>query len=331
MKRVLPALICVLGAFVVQGVAVRPNIILILTDDQGYGDLGRHGHPMLKTPHLDRLRDESVRFDNFYVSPSCSPTRAALLTGMHEFRNGVTHTQQPREHLHRDAVILPQLLQKSGYRTAFIGKWHLGGGKGYAPHHRGFEWTVSNVGGPRVHFDPVMIRNGKRRPGNGYREDLFVDEAMTFIDEQTKNQEPGTKTPFFCYLATYSPHTPLAAPEKFIAPFRDKVDEEKATYLGMVANIDMNVGRLLKFLKDRDLEHNTIVVFMNDNGQTKGLDVQRRDARLQMHHLGRRFTRHVLLALAGALEAPSSQQPHRPSRRSSHPLRTRRCRDPRRP
>ncbi len=261
-----------------------PNIIFILTDDQGYGDLGRHGHPLLKTPHLDRLHDESVRFDNFYVSPSCSPTRAALLTGRHEFRNGVTHTQQPREHLHRDAVILPQLLQESGYRTAFVGKWHLGGGEGYGPDDRGFEWTVTNVGGPRVHFDPVMIRNGRRIPAKGYREDLFFDEAMTFIDAvQTKNdlsrrseakaEEQGTKHPFFCYLATYSPHTPLAAPEEFIAPFRGKVDEEKATYLAMIANIDMNVGRLMRFLKDRDLDENTIVVFMNDNGVTKGLDI----------------------------------------------------------
>lgn len=93
-----------------DGTERSPNIIVILTDDQGYGDLGRHGHPLLKTPHTDRMHDESVRFDNFYVSPSCSPTRAALLTGMHEFRNDVTHTQQPREHLHRDATVLPQLL-----------------------------------------------------------------------------------------------------------------------------------------------------------------------------------------------------------------------------
>lgn len=264
----------ILWALVLPGAAERPNIILILTDDQGYGDLGRHGHPLLKTPHLDRLHDESVRFDNFYVSPSCSPTRAALLTGMHEFRNGVTHTQQPREHLRREAVILPQLLQGAGYRTGFIGKWHLGGGKGYVPNHRGFEWTVTNVGGPRVHFDPVMIRNGRRRPAKGYREDLFFDEAMAFIDSsQTQNREQGTKNPFFCYLSTYSPHAPLAAPEDFIAPFRGKVDAEQAAYLGMVANIDMNVGRLLAFLKERGIADDTVVLFMNDNGQTKGLDV----------------------------------------------------------
>ena len=252
----------------------RPNIIFILTDDQGYGDVGRHGHPLLKTPHLDRLHDESVRFDNFYVSPSCSPTRAALMTGMHEFRNGVTHTILPREHLYKDAVILPQLLKTAGYRTGFIGKWHLGGGKGYSPNERGFDWTATNPNGPRKHFDPDIIRNGKRTKREGYREDLFFDEAMTFIDETTRSAGSGREgTPFFCYLATYSPHTPLAAPEEFIAPFRGKVTQEQATYLGMVANIDYNVGRLFTFLNDRGLDKDTILLFMNDNGQTKGLDV----------------------------------------------------------
>ena len=244
----------------------KPNIVFILTDDQGYGDVGRHGHPLLKTPHIDRLHDEGVRFDNFYVSPSCSPTRAALMTGMHEFRNGVTHTIQPREHLWKDAVILPRLLQDAGYRTGFIGKWHLGGGRGYAPNVRGFDWTATNPNGSRKHFDVEIVRNGRRTKREGYREDIFFDEAMAFIDECDAK-------PFFCYLATYSPHAPLAAPEEFVAPFRGKVTEEQATYLGMVANIDYNVGRLLEFLDDRGLEKDTILLFMNDNGQTKGLDV----------------------------------------------------------
>lgn len=244
----------------------RPNFIFILTDDQGYGDLGRHGHPLLQTPNTDRLYDDSVRFDNFYVSPSCSPTRAALLTGMHEFRNGVTHTIQPREQLSKEAVVLPQLLKTAGYATGFIGKWHLGNGSGYAPQDRGFEWTSTNVGGAGIHFDPVFIRNGVRDKRVGYRENLFFDEAMAFIDEHRAR-------PFFCYLSTYSPHTPLAVPEEFIAPYRGAVDEEQATYLGMVANIDFNVGRLLDFLRQRKLEDNTIIIFMNDNGQTIGLDV----------------------------------------------------------
>ena len=247
--------------------AAKPNIIFILTDDQGYGDLGRHGHPLLKTPHTDRLYDESVRFDNFYVSPACSPTRAALLTGMHEFRNGVTHTRDPREHLFIGATILPQLLSTAGYKNGFIGKWHLSDSPGYGPCQRGFDWCSTNLGGPQKHFDPNIVRNGVRTQRKGFREDIFFDEAMTFVDE-------AGEQPFFLYLSTYSPHDPLDAPEEFIAPFREQVkSEEHAKYLGMVANLDYNVGRLLAFLERRKLDQNTIVIFMNDNGQTWGLDV----------------------------------------------------------
>lgn len=244
----------------------RPNILFILTDDQGYGDLGRHGHPLLKTPNLDRLYDESVSFERFYVSPACSPTRAALMTGMHEFRNGVTHTIAPREHLNKDAIILPQLLKTAGYTTGIIGKWHLGDGPGYSPQFRGFDWVSSNVGGSQSHVDTVMVRNGKRSQAQGFREDRFIDEAIAFIEENSTR-------PFFCYLATFSPHTPLAAPEKFIAPYRGKVSEKEATFLGMIANIDWNVGRLFKRLDELKLTEKTIVVFMNDNGETVGLDM----------------------------------------------------------
>ena len=254
--------------------AKKPNIIFILTDDQGYGDVGRHGHPLLKTPNLDALHDQSVRFEKFSVSPSCSPTRAALMTGMHEFRNGVTHTTEPRERLNKDAVILPQLLKSAGYRTGFVGKWHLGNDGEYAPGKRGFDWCSWNVGGPKVHFDPVIVRNGKREKRQGYREDIFFDEAMTFIDETTRSTGAGQETPpFFCYLAPYSPHAPLAAPADFEAPFRGKVDDEEAAFLGMVANLDYNLGRLMKYLHERQLEDNTIVLWMNDNGETHGLDV----------------------------------------------------------
>lgn len=243
----------------------KPNIILVLTDDQGYGDVTRHGHPLLKTKHLDALHDSSVRFSQFYVSPSCSPTRAALLTGMHEFRSGVTHTLQPRESLDREATLLPQLLKSAGYRTGFVGKWHLGG-KGYGPEDRGFDWCSTNVGGPRVHFDPIMIRNRKREQAKGYREDLFFDDAMKFIEE-------SKDAPFFCYLATYSPHAPLDAPEQFVTPFRGKVSDEEANFLGMVANLDWNVGRLLARLRKLEIEDDTIVIFMTDNGETHGLEV----------------------------------------------------------
>lgn len=154
MRRILWAVV-LLGRVWGDGVAAEPqppNIIFILTDDQGYGDLARHGHPLLQTPHTDRLHDESVRFDRFYVSPSCSPTRAALLTGMHEFRSGVTHTRAPREHLSLDATLLPELLHQAGYRTGHIGKWHLGWDDDFHPRHRGFDWTLQGA----THFDPTL-------------------------------------------------------------------------------------------------------------------------------------------------------------------------------
>ena len=251
----------------VSAAPVKPNIIFILTDDQGYGDLSAHGHPLLKTPNFDRVHNEGVRFDNFYVSPSCSPTRAALLTGMHEFRSGVTHTREPRMRLHKDAVTLPELLKKSGYRTALIGKWHLGGNteKGYRASDRGFDLYLNvyaDLFDGLVHHNEKLVR---KVPGK-FREDIYFDEAMRYIEEC------GDK-PYFCEIATISPHTPLGTPERFIAPFRGKVSDEEATYLGMVANLDYNIGRLLDFLAKRKLDKNTIVVLMNDNGQTCGLDV----------------------------------------------------------
>jgi arylsulfatase A-like enzyme len=245
-----------------QAAPAKPNILFIITDDQGYGDWSVNGHPLLKTPHVDQLAAESVRLENFYVSPSCSPTRAALLTGMHEFRNGITHTQHPRVSLPKEAITLPELLATAGYRTGFVGKWHLGS----PPSGHGFEWCSTNLGGPFEHFNPAMVRNGKKTKETGYREDIYFSDAMDFITE-TKDQ------PWFMYLSTYSPHDPLAAPEEFVAPFRGKVAEDRAQYLGMVANLDYNIGRIMAFLKERDLDENTIVVLLSDNGQTWGLDV----------------------------------------------------------
>jgi arylsulfatase A-like enzyme len=266
-KKIAGLSVLLLGLAFQSAQAEKPNILFILTDDQGYGDIARHGHPYLDTPNLDRLHDESVRFDNFYVSPSCSPTRAALMTGMHEFRNAVTHTLEPREHLYKEATILPQLLKTAGYKTGFIGKWHLSYDKGYAPYDRGFDWTATNPQGPRNHFDVEIIRNNKRHQTKGFREDVYFDEAMTFIDECAGQ-------PFFLYLCTYSPHTPLDAPKDLIEKYKAKgLNDEHATYMAMIDNIDQNLGRLTAFLKERGLEEDTILVFMNDNGVTKGLDV----------------------------------------------------------
>ena len=245
--------------------AKKPNIILILTDDQGYGDVHAHGHPYLKTPHLNKVRAEGVSFENFYVSPSCSPTRAAILSGMHEFRSGVTHTIPPRQQLREEVICLPEILKDAGYQTGFIGKWHLGNKPG--PEGQGFDWCSTNQGGPLQHFDATFVRNRQRIKTKGFREDIFFEEAMTFIRESGDD-------PFFCYLSTYSPHTPLAAPEKFILPFRKAgLNETHTTYLAMIENIDYNLGRLMKFLESSPRGKDTLVIILNDNGVTEGLDV----------------------------------------------------------
>jgi arylsulfatase A-like enzyme len=169
----------------------------------------------------------------------------------------------PREELWKGATTLPELLSTAGYRNGWIGKWHLSNKKGFNPEDRGFDWCSTNEGGPREHFDPVMVRNGKKSKASGYREDVYFNDAMDFIGETKGN-------PWFLYLSTYSPHDPLDAPEKFVAPFRGKVSDEEAKYLGMVANLDYNIGRLMAFLKEKKLDDNTIVILMSDNANMRG-------------------------------------------------------------
>jgi len=258
----------------------KPNIIFILTDDQGYGDMGRTGNPILKTPNYDRLYDQSVRFTNFSVSASCAPTRTALMTGMHSFKSGVTHTVAPREHCSLDRTLLPQILKTAGYRTAHFGKWHLGDSSGYNPWERGFDYSVrieeaQTVGPNGGFFDPVVTYNGKGAvKRKGYREDVLFDEVLQFV-KQNKDQ----KKPFFCYVAPWSPHDPLIAPEEDIAPYRGKVDEKTAAFYGMIANLDKNIGRLTSKLEEYKLQNNTVVVLMNDNGGTYGVNTYNAEMR----------------------------------------------------
>jgi arylsulfatase A-like enzyme len=260
--------------------AAPPDIILILADDMGYGDLGRHGNPILKTPHLDAFHDESVRLTDFCVSPSCSPTRAALLTGRDPLRQGVTHTLPPREHLDRSAILLPQLLKNADYESCFIGKWHLGDEQGYSAHQRGFDLSITSRNGGSVPFDPTMVRNGGMPElRKGYREDVYFDEAIHFIRKRRAEEKAKPRKPYFLYLASYSPHSPLAAPAPFIAPYRQTLHAQQASYAGMVANLDWNVGRLLNFLKKQGLEKDTIVIFMSDNGGTYGIDLHNAEMR----------------------------------------------------
>lgn len=259
----------------------RPNIVFILTDDQGYGDIAAHGHPLLKTPHLDRLHHEGVRFTDFHVSPTCSPTRAALMTGRHEFRNGVTHTILERERLTPKAILLPELLRRAGYHTGIFGKWHLGDEPRYRPDRRGFdEVFIHGAGGigqtypgscgdapGNTYFDPVLLHNGRFVRTRGYCTDVFFDQALRWM-ESVKGRQP-----FFAYIACNAPHAPLQVRPEDEARYAGQASPAVAKFLGMVANIDDNVGRLLRRLEERGIDRETLVIFMNDNGTDGGAPI----------------------------------------------------------
>lgn len=259
----------------------RPNILFILTDDQGYGDLSCHGNPILKTPNLDRLHDEAVRFTDFHVSPTCAPTRSALLTGRHEFRNGITHTINERERLTPSAITLAQVLKSAGYTTGIFGKWHLGDEPDRWPNKRGFDESFTHGAGGigqhypgscgdapgNTYFDPYILHNGKFEKTQGYCTDVFFRQAASWIDSVKGKQ------PFLCWLATNVPHAPLQVKPEDEARYAGQAAGEVPKFFGMLANLDDNVGRLLAHLKESGLERDTLVIFMNDNGGTAGVRV----------------------------------------------------------
>ena len=263
--------------------AKRPNIIFVLTDDQGYGDVSLHGNPILKTPVLDRLGAQSVRFLDFQVSPTCSPTRSALLTGRHAFKNGVTHTILERERLALEAVTLAQVLRDSGYATGIFGKWHLGDEDGYLPAARGFdEMFIHGAGGigqsypgscgdapGNKYFNPAILHNGSFVKTEGYCTDVFFQQALKWMDARRQSGKP-----FFAWLATNAPHAPYIAKPEDASLYMDKVeDPQLAHFYGMIHNIDENLGKLLARLAEWGIERETLVIFMTDNGTARGASV----------------------------------------------------------
>ena len=272
----------------------QPNVILVITDDQGYGDLGYHGNDNIKTPNIDQFAGESVDFIRFYVCPVCAPTRASLLTGRYNYRTCVTDTMSGGALIHPDEVTIAEIFSAGGYATGIFGKWHLGDNYPRRPIDQGFhESLVHNGGGigqpsdppgngygqinqrknnyhlmePLRHyigsnsyFDPVLQHNGKQESYEGYCTDIFFDAALTFIEEH-KNE------PFFAYLPTNTPHEPLIVGDEYLKPYKDMgLDDETAGVYAMITNIDDNFGRLRNRLRELDLEDNTILIFMGDNG-----------------------------------------------------------------
>ncbi|MBT3374281.1 MAG: arylsulfatase [Lentisphaerae bacterium] len=256
-----------------------PNIILVMTDDQGYGDLGCHGHPYLKTPNLDRLYAQSTRFTDFHVSPTCAPTRAALMSGRAPFKNGVTHTILERDRMTLKATTIAQVLKTAGYATGIFGKWHLGDEDPYQPHNRGFDETfIHGAGGigqnfpgaqgdapGTSYFDPIIKHNNRFVKTDGYCTDVFFKQTLAWIEERKDSGKP-----FFAYLPTNAPHGPFHVEQRYKDVYKDKCADQTAAFFGMIANIDENMGVLMQKLDAWELTDNTLLIFMTDNGSAKG-------------------------------------------------------------
>jgi len=257
----------------------RPNIILVMTDDQGYGDLSCHGHPYLKTPNLDRLHGQSTRFIDFHVSPTCAPTRAALMSGRAPFKNGVTHTILERDRMTLKATTIAQVLKAAGYATGMFGKWHLGDEGPYQPHNRGFDETfIHGAGGigqnfpgtqsdapGTSYFDPIIKHNNRFEKTTGYCTDVFFKQTLAWIKEQKDKGKP-----FFAYVPTNAPHGPFHVEQRYKDLYKGKCSDRSAAFFGMVVNIDENMGLLMRELDEWELADNTLLIFMTDNGSAAG-------------------------------------------------------------
>ena len=255
----------------------RPNIILVMTDDQGYGDLGCHGHPFIKTPNLDTLYTQSTRFTDFHASPTCAPTRAALMSGRAPFKNGVTHTILERDRMALSATTIADVLKENGYKTGIFGKWHLGDEDKYQPHNRGFEETfIHGAGGigqnypgtqgdaPGTgYFDPVIKHNNSFVKTKGYCTDVFFQQALGWIKKNKDHR-------FFAYIPTNAPHSPFNVAKKYSDMYKGKCNGRAASFFGMITNIDENMGLLMKKLDEWNLASDTLLIFMTDNGSAAG-------------------------------------------------------------
>jgi len=282
----------------IQGITKAPNIILVITDDQGYGDLGIHGNPFIRTPVLDSLAGMSTRIDPFYVSPVCAPTRSSLMTGRYHLRTGVYDTYNGGAMMASGEVTVAEILAENGYHTAMVGKWHLGDSYPMRPMDQGFQYYLAHKGGgigqpgddfenfirtDSSYFDPYLWENGEQVRRKGYCSDIFTDQAIQFIKEHKRDK---ASQPFFLYLSYNAPHTPLQLPEIYeleyagmeygaadfaasgnrVTNMSSRDMEAARKVYGMVSNIDDNMGRLLEELEELQLEENTLVVFMTDNG-----------------------------------------------------------------
>lgn len=255
----------------------KPNILFILTDDQGYGDLGCHGNTEIQTPNLDRLHQKSVRLTNYHSGTTCAPTRSGLMSGMDCNRAGAWHTVMGRSFLSTRYKSLPNILHKNGYQTGIFGKWHLGDNYPYRPQDRGFNDVLIHGGGGigqtpdywnNDYFDDFYFRNGKPEQFTGYCTDIWFNEAYRFMKKAIENDHP-----FFCYLSTNAPHGPHHVPQKYIDMYKGNPEIPSSNFYGQISNLDENWGWLEQALNSLKIMDNTIVIFMTDNGTSMGADL----------------------------------------------------------
>ena len=269
-----------------------PNVILIITDDQGYGDLNFNGNPNIITPALDNFAAESVRFNNFYVSPVCAPTRSSLMTGRYSLRTGVRDTYNGGAIMASSEVTLAEMLKQANFTTGIFGKWHLGDNYPSRPSDQGFDESLIHLAGgmgqvgdftnyfkkDKSYFDPILWHNNEQKPYKGYCSDIFTENAIEFIEKNKNN-------PFFCYLSFNAPHNPLQVPDEYYQAYKtldptdgidpelipnekisEKTKDNTRKVYAMVTNIDDNLKKLFNKVDELGIKDNTIVIFMTDNG-----------------------------------------------------------------
>ena len=268
-----------------EAASAKPNIILVMPDDVGYGDYRCLGNPIIRTPSVDAFKKESLLFTQFHVSPTCAPTRAALMSGRHEFKNGVTHTIYERERMSLKTFTLAQMLKSVGYTTGIFGKWHLGDEEAYRPENRGFDEVYIHGGGGigqtfpgscgdapgNSNINPALWHNGKWEKTTGYCTDLFFAQAIRWMDAQRQAGRP-----FFAYIAPNAAHGPHVVPKEYCQQYLGKpgVSEDTAKFFGMIENIDTNFGKLLRKLDQWGIADNTLVIYLGaDNGGTAGVKI----------------------------------------------------------
>jgi arylsulfatase len=255
----------------------KPNVIIVLSDDQGYGDFSCHGNPVLKTPALDKLYTESVRFGNFHVAPVCSPTRGQLLTGLDAMHNKACMVPSGRNIMRRDIVTMPDVFRQNGYQTGIFGKWHLGDHYPDRPMDRGFQkciwfkgWGLaSEIEFDNDYYNTRYLDSIETKFSGKYCTDLWFDEAKKWMGEMIDQ-----KKPFFTYLALNTPHGPFDSPAEDREFYLNQgLDQNTASFFGMIRNIDQNMEQLDRWLEENKIKENTLIIFMNDNGGTGGVRI----------------------------------------------------------